>query len=137
MKNTITQVGEGLKSDMDRSIYNDSCSNNVIGRHGCYHQLLCYTRGISNLGALEVESIYVLRKAESQGATTHEVPFCSGEFQSGLGSQFAGPHEEQLEEAGRLFYVGVTLAKSTVHLMYDSNESPFITVVRGAAEGVN
>jgi ATP-dependent DNA helicase Rep/DNA helicase-2/ATP-dependent DNA helicase PcrA len=38
--------------------------------------------------------------------------------------------QEQLEEAGRLFYVGLTRAKSMVHLMYDSDESPFITAVR-------
>ena len=39
---------------------------------------------------------------------------------------------EQLEEAARLFYVGVTRAKSTVHLMYESNPSPFITTIQDA-----
>jgi ATP-dependent DNA helicase Rep/DNA helicase-2/ATP-dependent DNA helicase PcrA len=38
--------------------------------------------------------------------------------------------EEQLEEASRLFYVGVTRAKSLVHLMYGHNESPLITKIR-------
>jgi ATP-dependent DNA helicase Rep/DNA helicase-2/ATP-dependent DNA helicase PcrA len=37
---------------------------------------------------------------------------------------------EQLEEAARLFYVGVTRAKSNVHLMYESNPSPFITTIQ-------
>jgi len=40
---------------------------------------------------------------------------------------------EDLEEAGRLFYVGVTRAKSAVHLLYNSNESPLITAIREAA----
>ncbi|MEJ6007755.1 ATP-dependent helicase [Paucibacter sp. AS339] len=40
--------------------------------------------------------------------------------------------EEQLDEAARLFYVGVTRAKTQVHLMFDSNESPLITAIREA-----
>lgn len=40
--------------------------------------------------------------------------------------------EEQLEEARRLFYVGVTRAKTQVHLMFDSDESPLITAIREA-----
>lgn len=40
--------------------------------------------------------------------------------------------EEQQQEASRLFYVGVTRAKSLVHLMYHSNESPLITKIREA-----
>lgn len=38
--------------------------------------------------------------------------------------------KEQLEEAARLFYVGVTRAKTQVHLMFDSDESPLITAIR-------
>jgi len=40
--------------------------------------------------------------------------------------------EEQQQEASRLFYVGVTRAKSLVHLMYHSRESPLITRIREA-----
>lgn len=40
--------------------------------------------------------------------------------------------EVQLQEAARLFYVGVTRAKSQVHLTYNCNESPFLSVVREA-----
>lgn len=40
--------------------------------------------------------------------------------------------EEQQEEARRLFYVGVTRAKTQVHLMFDSDESPLITAIREA-----
>ena len=42
--------------------------------------------------------------------------------------------DEQLEEAARLFYVGVTRAKNSVHLMYGFNESPLITMVREATD---
>jgi superfamily I DNA/RNA helicase len=42
--------------------------------------------------------------------------------------------QEQIDEAARLFYVGVTRAKNTVHLMYESNPSPFITTIRRATE---
>ncbi|WP_081435507.1 3'-5' exonuclease [Paraburkholderia xenovorans] len=41
--------------------------------------------------------------------------------------------DEQLEEAARLFYVGVTRAKTQIHLTYDSDESPLITSIREAA----
>lgn len=39
---------------------------------------------------------------------------------------------EEVEEAGRLFYVGLTRAMSSVHLMYAFKESPLITQVRKA-----
>ena len=39
---------------------------------------------------------------------------------------------EAIEEAGRLFYVGLTRAMSSVHLMYAFNESPLVTQVRKA-----
>ena len=41
---------------------------------------------------------------------------------------------EKLQESTRLFYVGVTRAKSVVYLMYAFNESPFITTIRQATE---
>lgn len=37
---------------------------------------------------------------------------------------------DQIAEAGRLFYVGVTRAKSLVHLIYGFDESPFVTKIR-------
>lgn len=40
---------------------------------------------------------------------------------------------EQYQEAARLFYVGVTRAKAQVHLMFNSEESPFITGIREVA----
>lgn len=40
--------------------------------------------------------------------------------------------EVQLQEAARLFYVGVTRAKSQVHLTYNCSESPFLSAVREA-----
>ena len=40
--------------------------------------------------------------------------------------------DDELDEAARLFYVGVTRAKSEVHLLYEQNESPLITSIREA-----
>jgi ATP-dependent DNA helicase Rep/DNA helicase-2/ATP-dependent DNA helicase PcrA len=42
--------------------------------------------------------------------------------------------EEKRQESSRLFYVGVTRAKSLVYLVYGFNESPFITTIRLATE---
>jgi ATP-dependent DNA helicase Rep/DNA helicase-2/ATP-dependent DNA helicase PcrA len=39
---------------------------------------------------------------------------------------------EKIQESARLFYVGVTRAKSIVCLTYESNESPFVTTIRKA-----
>jgi ATP-dependent DNA helicase Rep/DNA helicase-2/ATP-dependent DNA helicase PcrA len=46
-------------------------------------------------------------------------------------SQYA-TDDDEIEEAARLFYVGVTRAKSEVHLLYAHNESPLITSIREA-----
>lgn len=40
--------------------------------------------------------------------------------------------EVKIQEAARLFYVGVTRAKSQVHLTFNCNESPFLSAVRDA-----
>ena len=40
--------------------------------------------------------------------------------------------DDALEEAIRLFYVGITRAKSAVHLLYAHNESPLIPYIRKA-----
>ena len=41
--------------------------------------------------------------------------------------------DEALKEAIRLFYVGVTRAKSVIHLLFSQNESPLITYIRKAS----
>ena len=40
--------------------------------------------------------------------------------------------DDDILEAARLFYVGVTRAKSAIHLLYAHNESPFIPYIRKA-----
>lgn len=46
-------------------------------------------------------------------------------------SQYA-KDDDDIAEAARLFYVGVTRAKSEVHLLYAHNESPLITAIHEA-----
>jgi ATP-dependent DNA helicase Rep/DNA helicase-2/ATP-dependent DNA helicase PcrA len=41
---------------------------------------------------------------------------------------------DEIEEQARLFYVGVTRAKSEVHLLYAHDESPLITSIRDATK---
>ena len=48
-------------------------------------------------------------------------------------SQYA-TEDDEIEEAARLFYVGVTRAKSEVHLLFAHNESPLITSIREATD---
>ena len=43
-----------------------------------------------------------------------------------------GAEQLQLAEVSRQFYVGVTRAKSQVHLMFNQRESPLLTKVRAA-----
>ncbi|PTR16336.1 ATP-dependent DNA helicase Rep/DNA helicase-2/ATP-dependent DNA helicase PcrA [Nitrosospira sp. Nsp2] len=49
---------------------------------------------------------------------------------SAFPNPFDYKNEEQLEEAVRLFYVGVTRAKTQIHLTYAYNESTLITSIR-------
>ncbi|MGM3276373.1 3'-5' exonuclease [Ralstonia sp. 24A2] len=52
----------------------------------------------------------------------------NGVFPSGLDRT-----KGQLEEVARLFHVGVTRAKTQIHLTYESDESPLISFIRKAA----
>ena len=74
------------------------------------------------------EQINLMTLHSSKGLEFHAVIMIGleeGTFPSGFDRT-----DEQLEEAARLFYVGVTRAKNSVHLMYGFNESPLITMVR-------
>ena len=51
----------------------------------------------------------------------------NGEFPSRYATD-----DDDIEEAARLFYVGVTRARSDVHLLYAHDESPLITSIRDA-----
>jgi superfamily I DNA/RNA helicase len=41
--------------------------------------------------------------------------------------------DEQLQEAKRLFYVGITRAKNQIYFLYNREESRFATGIRDAA----
>jgi superfamily I DNA/RNA helicase len=78
------------------------------------------------------EQINLMTLHSSKGLEFHAVIMIGleeGAFPSGLDRT-----EEQLEEAARLFYVGVTRAKNSINLMYGFNESPLIATIREATE---
>lgn len=95
-------------------------------------QLEAYTIGIfANLGR-SPDQINLITLHSSKGLEFEAVVMLGleeGEFPTRYAKT-----EEELEEAARLFYVGVTRAKSEVHLLYDTNESPLITSIRQRLE---
>jgi ATP-dependent DNA helicase Rep/DNA helicase-2/ATP-dependent DNA helicase PcrA len=85
----------------------------IFGNHGKSPDLLNFMTLHSSKG-LEFQAVIMLGLED-------------GEFPSTLDNTAT-----KLDESKRLFYVGITRAKSTIYLMYAQNESPFITMIRKA-----
>jgi ATP-dependent DNA helicase Rep/DNA helicase-2/ATP-dependent DNA helicase PcrA len=115
------EPGLGDESDTFQDLLNASKKGGVLG---------AYTVEIFGNQGKSPDQINLMTLHSSKGLEFQAV-IMIGLEEGEIPSKYAHTEEEQ-QEAARLFYVGVTRAKSSVHLMYGFNESPLITKIRSA-----